>query len=341
MFGQSLLSGAFGTALVPDENFNTVLYIGNASVRSINVGFKPDLTWIKDRTTNYSHVLIDSVRGPDSELNSNDNSAEYNETSGLTAFTSTGFDLGTLEYSYNKTNDDYVSWNWKAGGAAVQNNDGTINGADCMVSANPDAGFSIVKYSGTGSAATFGHGLSNPPEFVLIKSISNTENWFAWSKDLTAYSYELSLNGNGAEYNSAGAMFAAAPTSTLLSIGTDGWVNGSGQEYICYAWRSIASYSKIGTYTGDGNTSGHVITTGFEPSWIMFKPVSVTGYWYILDNKRSPVNPRNDGLFPNDALAEIESTNYNVDFLSTGFELKNNTVGFNQSGADYIYVAFA
>jgi hypothetical protein len=37
------------------------------------------------------------------------------------------------------------------------------------VSANVDAGFSIVSYTGTGSTATVGHGLSRTPELMLIK----------------------------------------------------------------------------------------------------------------------------------------------------------------------------
>ena len=130
---------------------------------------------------------------------------------------------------------------------------------------------------------------------------------------------------------------AAADNSVLASVG-GGW--GQFNKFIAYCWHSVAGYSKIGTYTGDGNTSGNIITTGFEPSLIMFKPTTVTGYWYVLDNVRNTSNPRNTALFPNDTLAEITSSNYDVDFLSTGFELKNNTVWFNQSGVTYLYMAF-
>ena len=50
---------------IPSENFNTVLYTGDgASTKSITgVGFKPDMVWVKARTSAYSHNLQDSTRG--------------------------------------------------------------------------------------------------------------------------------------------------------------------------------------------------------------------------------------------------------------------------------------
>ena len=53
--------------------------------------------------------------------------------------------------------EDYVLWCWRGGGAAVSNSDGSITSS---VSVNQEAGFSIVSYTGNGSAgATVGHGL--------------------------------------------------------------------------------------------------------------------------------------------------------------------------------------
>ena len=60
--------------------------------------------------------------------------------------------------------DNYVSWNWKANGSGSSNTNGSINST---VSANVDAGFSIVSYTGNGaSSATVGHGLSSAPEMI-------------------------------------------------------------------------------------------------------------------------------------------------------------------------------
>lgn len=150
------------------------------------------------------------------------------------------------------------------------------------------------------------------------------------------------LNGTDAKATTS----STPPTSTTFNP-----VSTSGGNYVAYCFHSKSGVSKIGSYTGDGTTSGKIIYTtddgtssgsnGFEPSFLLTKPVGPSGgYWYLLDNRRSTTNPRNDALFPNDNLAEIESTNYNVDFLSNGFELKNNTIGYNTNNEDYIYMAF-
>ena len=60
-----------------------------------------------------------------------------------------------------------VAWCWKAGGTAVSNTDGSITSS---VSANPNGGFSIVSYTGTGANATVGHGLGKAPDLIIIKN---------------------------------------------------------------------------------------------------------------------------------------------------------------------------
>ena len=73
------------------------IYTGNGSSRSIDVGFKPDLIWIKDRddTNNHNNNLIDSVNGaPNLWMTDNPTALVTNSTDGLTAITSNGFTLG-------------------------------------------------------------------------------------------------------------------------------------------------------------------------------------------------------------------------------------------------------
>ena len=84
-----------------------------------------------------------------------------------------GIELTTANDGTND-NNEYVAWCWKAGGAAVTNNDGTIT---TSVSVNEKAGFSIVSYSGTGSAGTIGHGLGKVPKWIITKRRTGTEDW--------------------------------------------------------------------------------------------------------------------------------------------------------------------
>ena len=51
----------------------------------------------------------------------------------------------------------------------------------------PEAGFSIVTYSGNGSSgATVGHGLGVTPKVIITKlRDSNPQDWFFYPKQLT------------------------------------------------------------------------------------------------------------------------------------------------------------
>ena len=84
-----------------------------------------------------------------------------------------GFTLGNNS-AVNYNNDYFASFNWLGGDGASNNTDGTVTSS---VSANPTAGFSVVTFTGTGSALTVGHGLSQAPEFIIAKSSASNTNW--------------------------------------------------------------------------------------------------------------------------------------------------------------------
>ena len=333
------------------SSFSAVENTSPTTNQAIAAGFNSDMVWIKGSNIGSGNPTAwgqyDTVRGSGWSLQSDNDGQEYDYSGhpsgdlGM-AFTSTGYNTPPLvNNNVNNASDDYINYFWKGGGLGTINTAGTQTS---IVSANQAAGFSVVLSASASSGNyTWGHGLSKAPEFWTYKALDYTYGWETLypktfgvdAGSLTASDWELVLlNTDAAKVTNT---HYAADNSVLASVG-GGW--GQFNKFIAYCWHSVAGYSKIGTYTGDGNTSGNVITTGFEPSFIMFKPTTVTGYWYVLDNVRNTSNPRNTALFPNDTLAEITSSNYDVDFLSTGFELKNNTVGFNQSGVTYLYMAF-
>ena len=131
------------------------------------------------------------------------------DSTGLTAFTSDGFTIGTAS-RWNGNTRTYVAWNWKAGGTAVSNTNGSITSS---VSANPSAGFSIVSYTGSGSAGTVGTGLPQRADLIITKGRSNSGQWVTWHKDLTG---AFASNGGYAYLNSTGA----AATTTVFYDGT-------------------------------------------------------------------------------------------------------------------------
>jgi hypothetical protein len=126
-----------------------------------------------------------------------------------------------------------LAWQWKAGGTAVSNTDGTITSS---VSANPTAGFSVVTYTGNGSGAstTVGHGLGVAPAFYIIKNRSSATDWPVYHRSLPSFdggnypTNSLRLNTTGALASTLGLW--GAPTSTTINIG-DGQLS-AGNRYL-------------------------------------------------------------------------------------------------------------
>ena len=322
---------------VPSENFNTITYTGDGTnPRSITgVGFKPDLLWIKKRNSADDNVWFDTTRGPQKELISNSNAAEATKSGdAIISFDSDGFTTGN-NGAINANGDTYVAWCWKAnGGTTSSNTDGSITST---VQANTGAGFSIATYTGSGSTATIGHGLSAAPEMIIAKSTSDAYEWKIWHKDLSS-GYQLLFNTAGQASDSS-VWTTTTPTSTVFSIGTNVGVNGGSKNYIAYCFLSVASYSSIGSYTGNG--ANNVISTGIEPAWLMIKRTNGTGTWMMYDNKRTTSNPRTSILQANLSDAELTSSSLGVNFLTNGFEVLGNNGDFNGSGDTYLYLAFA
>ena len=330
---------------VPEDYFNTVLYTGTGSSRTISLGLDSDWSWIKSRSVTGSSALIDTVRGANKVLVSNSTASESTSIhiDGL------GTTLSLTGSGYNSSSVTYVIWNWLAGGTAVSNTDGSITSS---VSANTEAGFSIVGYTGDGTSATrtIGCGLTKKPEMVIIKNRTDdgvADTWFVWhtafgtaspSKYMTLYNTDaVAASGvfvdSSFSDNSGNALFAVS--------GSYNGVNKSGTTYIAYCFHSVEGYSKFGSYTGNGSSDGTFVYTGFRPAWFMGKRTNTTSNWFIHDSKRSENNPSDDQL-----QADVSTTEYannssvSIDLLSNGFKLRNSS-GMNGSGSTYIYMAFA
>tara|TARA_B100001287_G_scaffold66892_1_gene54686 strand:- start:243 stop:2693 length:2451 start_codon:yes stop_codon:yes gene_type:complete len=329
----------------PADHFNTVLYTGNGSTQSITgVGFQPDWLWLKNRTAGNSHALFDSVRGSGSNgfynLSTNTTNDESDATN-VASLDSDGFTLGS-NAGTNRNTDSLVSWNWLAGGSAVSNSDGTITSS---VSANTKAGFSIVSYTGTGSGATVGHGLSQAPEWILAKQRdADSTDWYIYHSALGASAY-ITLNGTAkAVTSSSDPWNATAPTNSVFSVSSAASPSSSG-TMIAYCFHSVDGYSKVGTYESNNNSNGPFVFTGFKPAFILMKDADRDAMaWTMFDNKRNPLagNPNDESLTPSGASAEPYDSNSDIDFLSNGFKLRGGSSSWNNYLTEtYIYIAFA
>jgi hypothetical protein len=323
-----------------DDYFNTATYSGNSSTQNItSVGFQPDWVWIKSRSNASNHYLTDVVRGTSKGLQTNITNAEVTNTNVITSFNSNGFSLGddATANVANITGRTYVSWNWKAGGTAVSNTDGTITSS---VSANTDAGFSIVSYTGDGTGNfTVGHGLNSALDFVAVKRRDSTSNWYCWHEGLSSGAYVIYLNATNAQASETTVWNSTTPTSSVFTIGTDANLKASG-NHVAYCFHSVEGYSKFGSYTGNGSTDGTFVYTGFRPAFVLVKNASVAQSWRIWDTARNTSNETNLYLTPNGNGVE-GSTSVSIDILSNGFKPQGSNASMNGSGNTMLYMAFA
>ena len=322
----------------PSDYFNTVLYTGTENSNTISVGFEPDFTWIKRRNSARDHQLFNSITGANTVLSSNLTSAEEGTGAGGWTPNSDGF----VVHQHVKTNsngDTYVGWNWKAETSFTNDASSTSVGSiDSAGSVNTDAGFSIITYTGTGSAATIAHGLGAAPAMILFKNRSRATNWLVYHKDIAATKF-LYLNVTDAEGTDSGHFNDTEPTSTVFSVGGANGTNYSGENLIAYCFAEKQGYSKFGRYDGNNSDDGTFVYTGFSPAMIICKRTDGAGNdWRIIDNKRDFFNVSDARLKPNTSAAE--DTNTQLDFTSNGFKFRASAGDLNGTST-YIYMAFA
>jgi hypothetical protein len=335
------------TPNLPDSTIvkgNTVmdatLYTGNGSAQTIvNAGgFRPDLVWQKPRSEVASHRLVDSVRGVNNVIYSNQTAAESTETNTLTAFNSNGFTGGGSNAV--TAGNTAVAWQWQAGqGTNTTNTAGSITST---VSVNTTAGFSVVSFAfpAVGSQ-TVGHGLGVAPKMIILKSRSTATLWVVYHASTGNTGY-LSLNASDAFSTNSTVWNNTSPTSSVFTLGSGFTSAGYGANGIAYCWAEIAGFSKFGSYTGNGSADGTFAYTGFRPKYVMWKRTDTSGYdWDIYDSSRDTYNLTYKELLANSTAAESSSTVLSLDLLSNGFKLRTSNANGNASGGTYIYMAFA
>ena len=330
---------------IPTKLFSATTYTGNgsASARNIDTGVASDWVWIKNRGAGSTdHMLYDSSRGVGKYLRSNKSDAEDTSGTSLSAFNSDGFQLSDNGSYLNAGSNTYVAWNWRTNGGTTASN--TTGGTNSVTQVDPSGAFSIVTYtgfSGASGSSTVGHGLAVAPAMIIHKSRTRSSGWWTQVPNLlTDAGYFLNLENHNAQtdLNSYGTM--NVPTTSVFTInGVDG-VGGESANYVAYCFANIEGYCKVGSYVGNGSTDGAFVYTGLKPAWVMTKMIDGGAEWTIFDTKRDPYN-LSERILQAD-IPDAERTDLDeIDILSNGFKCKYNGGRTNQSGKNYIYLAFA
>ncbi len=332
----------------PSAHFQAKTYTGNGSngfaiTNDGNSDLQPDLWWAKNRDKAYDHALYDSTRGVAEILVSNSTAAAVGGvTDRIASFDTNGFTLNG-SVTVNENNNPHVAWQWKAnGGTTASNTDGSVTST---VQVNQDAGFSIVTWT-TGVGAgnhSVGHGLGVKPAMFITKSRGSTSSWWTWHQGLAGDTSYVNLQASTAELTNS-SIWGGGITSSVFGYNYPTSVYAN-QPYIAYCFAEKQGYSKFGKYVGNGSNSGPFIYTGFRPAFIMTKKSDGTSGWFMQDIKRGIKN--NDTNTPvlqangSFSEAQVGFTDYEIDFLSNGFKLRDNNTYVNASGSTYIYMAFA
>jgi len=355
---------AYTTIDNPADHFNTILFTGDIvdsdgtghDQAVTGVGFQPDWVWHKCRSHANQHIWADSIRGQGGSptqmlgLASQDNGPETtaNTNGWIESLDSDGYTVTSGNDSSSKSNNagangrTYVGWCWKCSTAFSNDASATSVGSiDSSGKINADAGIAIITWTGTGSAGTIAHGLAAVPKFIMVKNRTDSStDWYCYHP-ANGNTHSILLNSSGAKVGAYSDNWNnTSPTSTVFSVGSSNSTGGSSSDnMIAYIFADVKGYSKVGSYTGNGNADGPFVYTGFKPAWVMFKP-DASADWTIVDNKRNTFNTVADKTInANIGTAEHDGS-MDLDFLSNGFKIKNANTDNNHSGT-IIYMAFA
>jgi hypothetical protein len=315
-----------------EDVFSTWLYTGTGAAQTITNGIdlagKGGLVWTKSRNTaDYEHNLVCNDVGLGKWLKSNTTQAAQSFAPNgysLPVFNTTGV---TLSDSADQATSpfNYVSWTFR----------------------KQPKFFDVVTYTGDGVAGrTVAHNLGSVPGCIIVKSTNTVTNWNVYHISL-GNTKRIFLDDTATPQTTITAWNNTSPTSTEFTLGDSGQVNGTGNTYVAYLFAHNAggfglsgneNVISCGSYTGNGSTSGPVVTLGYEPQWLMIKNAGNTGSWQIMDNMRGmPVGSADQRLIANTSNAEL--TNEYVSPTATGFNLVSDSGEVNGNGNTMIYIA--
>ena len=302
--------------------------------------------WIKNRDADDSHILVDRVRGVGKVVHTDNTTVESAEPNTVQRFLQRGVHVGN-DVQVNTYNESKVLWQWLVGNSAttttIDASSTTPTNSLASTIAAADAGhFSVVSFTGSsGAARTIAHGMGGAPEMMIFMNREqNGANRTIYHKEIGATNYILFTSAAKPGSGNINYFNNTEPDATVFTVGSGATpdTNGNGQGMIVYCFRSVPGVCKVGTYTGNADTNGSYVHTGFKPAFVMTKTLS-SGAWGILDAAREPLNPVIKRLFPSSNAVEDEDGEQ-LDFLSDGFKLRK-AGGFNNSGQTYIYMAMA
>lgn len=215
-------------------------------------------------------------------------------------------------------NTDWISYMWKRG-----------------------PGLDIVPLTATTESGypSYNHNLGVPPEMIWSKRRDSTSDWTVYHKGINGgnspFNWRVRLNENATKYEDTYLWGVNAnPTSTQFTQKGASFAIG---RHIAMLFASVEGISKVGSYIGNG-TSGHTITLGFQPRFLIVKSTTQAQDWFMFDTLRGWAAGNDKALKLNSTAGEITNVNY-CDPTSTGFQINITGNALNGGSEEYIYYA--
>ena len=334
-----------GVPVVPnyiEDMFSTYLYTGNGGggatgffgtqtiTNSIDLSTKGGLVWLKARSSAEPHALFDTARGVNKILRSDFTFAQNTAANTVTAFNTTGFNLGSDSdgWGTNTNAVTYASWTFR----------------------KQPKFFDVVTITSGAGPQTISHNLGSTPGMIVVKRTTGASDWWVWHRSIPNNALALNTTQSTSTFTNPEYIFGdgstvVQPTSTQFTF----YAPSSGSNtYVAYLFAHNAggfgltgtdNVISCGSYTGNGSASGPTITLGYEPQWVLVKRTDSTSNWTLSDNMRGqPVDGATAILYPNASDAEASATTA-VSPTATGFQVKTAGATYNASGGTYIYIA--
>ena len=241
---------AYSTINKSTANMSVKTYTGNGGSQSITgVGFQPDWSWIKKRNGAADSSLMDAVRGVRKSLTSNNNEAEYTESAGLSAFDSDGFSFDGSGYDHVNTNgDNFVAWNWKAGGTSPTKTYKVV-----VVS---DSG-NKYRFRNSTDTATFGSSA-----VTLDLQEGGTYTFDVSDSTMNSHPFVIGTAANSSEY-STGVTYKLDGVTKTYSQYTSGFSSATSRQLIITVAASAPTlYYNCSVHSGMGGAINTNDTTG-------------------------------------------------------------------------------
>ena len=255
----------------PDQYVGIVTYTGNGGTKQVDgLVMKPDLVWVKSRSTTAAPVLGDSVRGfGETKMLSPTVTAEEDRSTDPTDGSERGYISSNHDRGFtvvdgsgasqaNGDGTNYVAWCWKAGGYK-----NSFNVDDVGYATAAEIGMSVGAHNSThfDQSATWSNSLTASNGFISASydatkafngftsgnhSGSNSNGILTWSPNLTIPA------------NSIIEIFAGSAETAYMDVTVNGVPNTStpGGRFVQVNYDGSTTLSTLTVYrTGGGNSA--------------------------------------------------------------------------------------